>query len=444
MDHSLSIREAADRLGITDQAVHKRIKNGSLDAVKINKHWFVSESSVEYALVNVPKLGRPRRGDEYTLMNGPYPVMAFVYREEKGSFAPREVIDASRAPIGTVGRNGQAKAEGLRQWWSHRAIPESRDGLDAKLLKLGIDEPAQIPFRNLGLSLSDQYWICPAGESLAWEDLNYFQNEFECPDSANWDEWLSGVGLSTPDNTSEGVLPKKWVCRSGRRLLLKGHVPWTDQQAYNEAVASLLFERVLDGCDFVPYWTECAGQLGVVSVCECFVSTDEEYVPASLIYDSEGKRRGESEFDAVVRMSVNLGIPRREVETFLSKMIVCDSVLANTDRHLRNFGYLRNIHTLRWRFAPLFDSGNSLWYDKDESAVARGDYSFVSRPFDGNPNRQLLLAQRLEWLDPSDLDGFVEEAIAMLEKGDIVQWRLDYLREGLKRRVAAVKEICFL
>ncbi len=172
------------------------------------------------------------------------------------------------------------------------------------------------------------------------------------------------------------------------------------------------------------------------------MSPDEEYVPASLVYDSEGKRSGESEFDAVVRMSLNLGIPRREVEMFLSKMIVCDSILANTDRHLRNFGYLRNIHTLSWRFAPLFDSGNSLWYDKDESAVARKDYSFVSRPFDGVPNRQLLLAPRLEWLDLSDLDDFVERAVALLEEGDISRWRLDYLREGLERRIAAVRDIC--
>lgn len=59
-------------------------------------------------------------------------------------------------------------------------------------------------------------------------------------------------------------------------------------------------------------------------------------------------------------------------------MIVCDSIIANTDRHLRNFGFIRDIDTLEWRFAPLFDSGNSLWYDKDESEVARGDYSFMS------------------------------------------------------------------
>ena len=84
-------------------------------------------------------------------------------------------------------------------------------------------------------------------------------------------------------------------------------------------------------------------------------------------------------------------------------------------------GLLRNIHNLTWCFAPLFDSGNSLWYDKDEGAVARGDHSFVSQPFDPTPNRQLLLASRTEWFDPRDLGAFVDEALEILAEGDLAR-----------------------
>jgi len=231
MPYDISIREAAQRLGISDQAVHKRIRSKTIDAVKIGKHWFVSNESIEYALISMPKPGRPRKGASYILMNGPYPVMEFSYRADSLSFVPREVIDAQRAPLGTVGRNGRGSAEGMQAWWEHRSIPASRAGMDAKLEKLGLADPALIPFRNLGFSLSDQYWVCPAGESLSFEQLNYFQNNFES-ELDDTGEWLSAVGLSTPDNTSEGALPKKWTCRSAERLLVKGHVPWTDQQAY--------------------------------------------------------------------------------------------------------------------------------------------------------------------------------------------------------------------
>ena len=32
--------------------------------------------------------------------------------------------------------------------------------------------------RCYGLSLSDQYWICPKDSNLTWEEINFFSNEF--------------------------------------------------------------------------------------------------------------------------------------------------------------------------------------------------------------------------------------------------------------------------
>ena len=90
---------------------------------------------------------------------------------------------------------------------------------------------------------------------------------------------------------------------------------------------------------------------------------------------------------------------------------------------------------------PLFDSGNSLWFDKDEGEVARGDYSFVSRPFEAMPNRQLMLTVKNQWFDPSLLEGFAEEAAGILEHGDISDWRLEYLREGIAQRIEALRVI---
>lgn len=441
MPSSLSIHEAAQMLGITDQAVHKRIRSGTLRATKVNKRWVVDSESVAEALVSSPRVGRPWSGRSYMLMNGPYEVMELTYRQEDDAFKPRAVLDAARAPLGTISRNGRGKPEGLRAWWQHRSIPESRAGLDAKLEKLGLTNPMHIPFRNLGLSLSDQYWIRPLEEDLRWEDLNYFHNPFG-DEGETWDEWLSDVGLSSPDNTSEGALPKRWVCCGNDRILLKGHVPWTDQQAYNEVVATLLHSKLLGADDFVPYTVMRTEHLGVVSCCKCFIQPNEEYVPFSLVIDSEGKRSGETVYDTVMRLCGNLGISHQRTERFLSKMIVCDSIMANTDRHLRNFGLIRNIDDLDWRFAPLFDTGNSLWYDKDEDAIARGDHDFVSRPFHAVPIRQLLYVSDTEWFDPSALRDFPDAACEILAESDLARWRLDYLREGIRERIEAVTSIC--
>lgn len=41
-----------------------------------------------------------------------------------------------------------------------------------------------------------------------------------------------------------------------------------------------------------------------------------------------------------------------------------DFIISNTDRHLNNFGIIRDAHTLKWlKAAPIFDSGNSMFYD---------------------------------------------------------------------------------
>lgn len=37
-----------------------------------------------------------------------------------------------------------------------------------------------------------------------------------------------------------------------------------------------------------------------------------------------------------------------DIETALGKMILCDDIMANTDRHWRNFGLIRDVETLEY------------------------------------------------------------------------------------------------
>ena len=442
MAYTLTVAQAAKRLGVTVQAVYKRIRQGALDAIQVNGRWMLNDEEGSILVPAVP--GRPRKGAAYVLMNGPYRVMEFNYREATGDFKTFEVFDAARAPLGTVTRNGRGNASGLQDWWQHRVIPESRAGLDAKLAQLGLESPEQIPFRNLGLSLSDQYWICPAGSKLDWHDINYFENSFgpvagKDGGGQPWDAWLSQVGLDSPDNTSEGVLPKRWVCDGDKRLLFKGTNPWIDQQPFNEVVATVLYRRILNPDECVPYELVRDSRGDVVACsCPCFVGSDEEFIPVARVIETQGKRAGEPIYDALVRHARLLGVAKGEVELFISKMIVCDSILANGDRHTRNFGFIRDIDSLKLRMAPLFDSGNSLWFDKDESAVAQRDWSFIARPFDAVPNRQLYLAGNMEWLDPEALAGFADEAATILEESIFALPRLSYIRDGIQSRIDAV------
>lgn len=52
--------------------------------------------------------------------------------------------------------------------------------------------------------------------------------------------------------------------------------------------------------------------------------------------------------------------------------IITDFIISNSDRHLNNFGILRDSSSLKWvSYAPLFDSGNSMFYKSSYIPVDR-------------------------------------------------------------------------
>ena len=88
-------------------------------------------------------------------------------------------------------------------------------------------------------------------------------------------------------------------------------------------------------------------------------------------------------------------------------MIVCDYIIANYDRHYRNFGAIRNVNTLEWiGIAPIFDSGSSLWATQPTSLIGS---TYKCKPFKSYPEEQLGLVDDLFWLDITKLEGFEQE-----------------------------------
>ena len=76
-------------------------------------------------------------------------------------------------------------------------------------------------------------------------------------------------------------------------------------------------------------------------------------------------------------------------------MLVLDYIIANEDRHYNNFGFIRNAESLEWMgFAPIYDSGTSLWYNTQKVG------SIVdAKPFKKNHDEQVKLVQRLDWFN---------------------------------------------
>ena len=296
--------------------------------------------------------------------------------------------------------------------------------------------------RCYGLSLSDQYWIKPENSELNWDDINFFNHSFSddigdvlfgAPKKAN------ELDFSSPDNTSDGFLKKRWKIIDGKRCLVKGGSNPFRQQPFNEVIASEIMSRL--GIAHVPYtliWNNDAPY----SVCEDFVDESTELIPAWRVMMVQKKNNSTSVYHHFVNCCDSLGI--KNAVPFLDRMITLDYIIANEDRHFNNFGVIRNAETLEWLgMAPIYDSGSSLGYDK-LPAQMRSEKDVACKPFKKTHAEQLHLVSSFDWLDLSKLAD-VEEVIRNVLSQDtdenyIDENRINAVVSSVKRRIVNLEQ----
>lgn len=355
-------------------------------------------------------------------------------------FAPEHL------PIGIPVRSGIPDRAAMNDWWTERSIPASRSGIREALETLGIRNTKMLLLRCYGLSLSDQYWICPEGSGFQWEDINFFHNGF----SDDIGDVLFGVSikkdiwdLSSPDNTSDGNLKKRWKIIGQKRCLIKGGSNPFRQQPFNEVIASEIMKRL--GIRHVPYtiiWNKGAPY----SVCEDFVDENTELIPAWRIFLSQKRGNSTSVYQHFVNCCEALGI--KDVVYFLDRMIVLDYIIANEDRHLNNFGAVRNAENLEWiGMAPVYDSGSSLGYDKMPGQI-RLEKEVVCKPFKKHHLEQLKLVSSLEWIDFDKLDDVKEmiaDALSAEGAGDYIDKnRICAVADSVQRQIDRLMQIAMI
>ena len=67
----------------------------------------------------------------------------------------------------------------LSEWFKGRGIPAWRDKLDLLLHRFNITAPYELLDKAFGLSLSDQYWLKPYDSNILYDDINFFEHDFD-------------------------------------------------------------------------------------------------------------------------------------------------------------------------------------------------------------------------------------------------------------------------
>ena len=382
---------------------------------------------------------------KFTLMNKNKKIFDFDYDEEEHfivKFERNYLVNEKYAPFGLI-KDDNIDKSGFNKWWKNRQIPASRNGLKEVLQKSNMydkDNFDLLDAKAYCLSLSDQYWVKRTTEDILWEDINFFDNEF----SEDIGKILFSGGktplklnLNTPDMTSNGNYEKRWKIINGDRYLIKAGGKMINQEPFNEVIATKLYERILNEDEYVKYSIVFDDERAV-SICKNFITKETELIPAWKINEYYEFREDESEYEHYIRCLNELGVPNANL--LVDKMIVCDYILANKDRHFNNFGVIRNVETLEFeRVAPIFDNGCSLWFDENDMFV--GEF-FLTKPFEEYEKKQLNLIKNIDWFDIKKLDGFTFEVKEILLSNKLLsKERIDKIIEQIELRIKIVNEL---
>ncbi|WP_281518660.1 hypothetical protein [Thomasclavelia cocleata] len=99
------------------------------------------------------------------------------------------------------------------------------------------------------------------------------------------------------------------------------------------------------------------------------IDHNQEFIPAYHVLTQKSDKITNTVNDYYLYLSIleEQNVPN--AKEYLQKMIILEFIMANEDRHLGNFGVIRDVESLQWvAICPIFDTGRSLnnkyWLDE--------------------------------------------------------------------------------
>lgn len=333
---------------------------------------------------------------------------------------------------------GNADAEKIKKWWEMRAIPASRAALQNILRDAGCFNAGSYLAKNLALSMTDAYWICPVDARISYTDVKlsnfaaYHEGKVPYHNATSYD----------PNASLGGQMEKYWDLSSGKPVLVKESYRYYGQQSLNEVFATRLHE--LQGTDvpFVRYFASIQTDRSVLCKCEAFTSDKQEFVPAYEVLESRKARNDVSNYDSYINICAESGIEKDYIQKFMDYQTFTDFIISNTDEHLLNFGILRNPETMQILGpAPIFDSGNSMFHADDKQfaytragVLQRKITSFYDR------EEQLLKKIHDKHVVRMDLLPDSKEVKEFFAGAGIPEWKADVISQNYAIKLQLAKE----
>ena len=225
----------------------------------------------------------------------------------------------------------------LIKWWESRSIPLTRDQIQKFLSDTGYTRPTEYLIKNLGLSLTDYYWLKEPNSELRWEDVNLFDNPFHENILLSNQKQSVKIPSYSPNSSLQGNIEKTWSIVDGKRSMIKGNHGNLSSESINELIATKIHE--LQGYDNYTEYSliKIKGkpyEFGCIS--KAFTSQEMELVSAHAVCTSQLKPNNVSYYEHFIEVSGKHGIDKKKLRQDLEYQILVDFVMSGYDRHLAN------------------------------------------------------------------------------------------------------------
>lgn len=254
---------------------------------------------------------------------------------------------------------GNCDIKKIQKWWEMRAVPASRATMQQVTNNANCLNTEVYLAKNLGLSMTDTYWIKPSGIDLSFNNVKfanlaaYSHGKIPYHNATSYD----------PNASLGGQMEKYWDLMHKTPILVKESYKYYGQQSINEVFASIVHSRQPSNVEFVRYTAEMTEDRGVQCKCPAFTSENIELLSAYEMVESRKIQNSQALYDEYINICVENGIDYNQIQEFMDYQTMTDFLITNTDEHLLNFGVLRDPNTMKLIGpAPIFDSGNSMFY----------------------------------------------------------------------------------
>ena len=173
---------------------------------------------------------------------------------------------------------GEPSEERISKWLQRRTIPKSRTFARVFLAKCGlsINRPMNIISASKGLSLNDSYWVIDDDFTGLFDQYNLYENRLSRILAniafTGYGSSIKSSLASSPEFTTNGMLPKCWRRIAGKIFLYKGGTSGASNagnEPYSEFYASQVAKAMK--INAIPYGlAKWKGNL--CSTCELFAS----------------------------------------------------------------------------------------------------------------------------------------------------------------------------